>query len=126
MKKNTFRNPIQPGWVNVRKKVIITLSNEINIATNETHIDWDGDDYVSFPNDDADLEKAYRESELNITELLDGFGSIARNRADNFNKLMNNYKLPEEQRQNAARLYWFWHDIAENCKGWKIEEIDID
>ncbi len=62
MKKNTFRNPIEPSPVSARKSVMVTLSNTIDIETDQTHVDWDGDNWVSFPDDDADFEKAYKES----------------------------------------------------------------
>lgn len=126
MKKNTFRNPIEPSPAYARKKVDIYLSNEIYIETDETHVDWDGDEWASFPNDDADFEQAYRESGLTVVDLLNELGTIAGQRIRELEQDCKNLDIPLVQRREKWKKLQHWRAIAENCKGWVIEEIEIE
>lgn len=126
MKKNTFRNPIEPTPAYARKKVDIYLSNEIDIETDETHVDWDGDNWVSFPNDDADFEQAYRESGLTVVDLLNELGAIAGQRIRELEQDCKNLDIPLVERRVKWKKLQHWRVIADNCKGWVIEEIEIE
>lgn len=126
MKKNTFRNPIEPSPASERKQVSIYMSNEIDIETDETHVDWDGDEWASFPNDDADFERAYRESGLTVVDLLKELGAIAGNRIQELERECKNLDIPLVERRAKYKKLQHWRAIAENCKGWVIEEIEID
>ena len=126
MKKNTFRNPIEPYPASERKWVMVTLSNIIDIETDETHIDWDGDDWASFPNDDADFVQAYRESGMTVVDLLNELGTIAGQRIRELERDCKNLDIPLLERREKYNKLQRWRMIAENCKGWKIEEIEIE
>lgn len=126
MKKNTFRNPIEPTPASERKQVFIYLSNNINIETDETHVDWDGDNWASFPNDDADFEQAYRESGLTVVDLLNELGTIAGQRIRELEQDCKNLDIPLVERRGKWKKLRHWCTIADNCKGWKIEEIEIE
>lgn len=126
MKKNTFRNPIEPSPASARKSVMVTLSNTIDIETDQTHVDWDGDEWASFPDDDADFERAYRESGLNVVDLLNELGTIAGQRIRELERDCKNLDIPLVERRAKWKKLQHWRAIAENCKGWKIEEIEIE
>lgn len=126
MKKNTFRNPIEPSPASARLSVMVTLSNIIEIETDETHVDWDGDNWVSFPNDDADFEQAYRQSGLTVVDLLNELGTIAGQRIRELEQDCKNLDIPLVVRREKYKKLQHWRMIADNCKGWVIEEIEIE
>lgn len=108
------------------KKVLVTLTNVVEVETSEVVEDEDEDGRCVIATKDADWCKAYEEDEFRLPKMLNLLADIAIEKAGIYE---NEYKkLPYNSRERASSYHkWqYWRNVAEHCKGWKIEDIDID
>lgn len=120
-------NRKEPSGAIVTKQVMITISKPyVDIETFETHEDWDGDQMATFPNDDADLYTAYRDGGMTVPDLLGKLAEIAEKKVKNMEAEIKASANRHEAEKNLNKQIRYWREIMDACKGWKIEEIEID
>lgn len=120
-------NQKEPSGAIATKQVMITISKpDVDIETFETHEDWDGDEMRTFPNDDADLYTAYKDGGLTVPDLLNELAIIAGRRVKELETLCKDFNVPLVERHQKYKKLNHWRKILDACKGWKIEEIEID
>ena len=107
------------------KNVMITLSNVVDIETNEVEEDEDEDGHYIIPSKDANWYRAYEEDKFRLPKMLDLLADIATEKAKNYKAEYDLSKIGSKERTNNYKQWQYWHEVAEHCKGWKIEDMEI-
>lgn len=117
-------NEREPESATERKKVCLYVTKEMELETYDTETDEDEGHEITVARDDADWHQAYKDNGFNLTSLLGTLMQIAEEKAADIEKatpkgLTHNCKMMRAEAQH-------WRKIAEACKGWQVEEIEID
>ena len=119
-------NQHEPEPVTERKKVMLCVTKLMDLTTYDTEMEEDEGHEVAVARDDADWHQAYEDDELNLSELLRILGSLAGCRIKELERDCQDLSIPLTARHQKYPKLLHWRRIAEACKGWEIEEIDVD
>ena len=108
------------GTACANKKVYISLSNIVSIETHNVVEDEDEDGKCIVPADDVDWKMDYLHQERTPLHLFGVLISMCEN------KIRDLEGLFKDDPKTLKEMTAFYKEIAEACKDWQIDEIDID